>query len=700
MTIKIKKINLEIHKFHLFIIAITILKIILMGLFSSDYQNKMFMPFTESFIDSVFNNQYINPYEYYYVHNLIPSFPYPTLMLLIECVGNIGIYMISNVPLFFENLMFKLPSLIFDFLGLYYLIKLFPQRRKYVGVLYFASPIVIYSTYMHGQLDIIPTIFLLGALYYLIENKIDYNKFKSIIMLSAALLCKLHILAVVPVIFLYILKRDNLFEAIKYIMLVLLITIIGMLPFMSQGFINSVIFNNEQGALTQVYFSFHDIKIYLPILAVLYVYLKEFNFSNINKDLLISFCGVLFAVFLVLTPAMPGWYVWVVPFVTTFFININENKYKSLTIYVMLNGLYLIYFIFFHSTENVDLYFLNSTLENIKIKSELLRNITFTLLTGLLGYTTYLMYQLGLKSNSLYKRRNLPFTIGIAGDSGSGKSTFLTLIENILGINNLLFIEGDGDHKWERGEDMWNKFTHLNPKANYLYRQAMDIETLRTGTYVKRVEYDHDTGKFSHQHKIKPKKFIILCGLHSLYLPQMRKNLDLKVYMDSDENLRRYWKIQRDTKYRGYTKEKIIEQIEKRMSDAEKYIIPQKDYADLIIHYFDKKLLNCYEDNHIVNISLKLTLSSAINLELIIQSLKEYDVFIKYDYSEDLKKQTIIFDGENLDNKNIDFNRIANDIIPQLDEITRETLKYENNITGIIELMVLVLISNKMQGDI
>lgn len=699
MTIKIKKLNLELHNFHLFIIGITILKIILMGLFSSDYQNKMFMPFVNHFVSS-FSEGYINPYEYYYVNNLIPSFPYPPLMLLIESIGGVCVNVFSSASLIIRNIIFKLPNLFFDFWGLYYLMKLFPQRRKYVGVLYFASPIIIYSTYMHGQLDIIPTIFLLGAIYYLTENKIEYKDLKFIVMLSAALLTKLHILAVVPVIFLYILKKENWIKTIKYISFVIIITTIGMLPFMSNGFMQSVIFNNEQGVLTQIYYPFNGVKIYLPILAVLCVYLKEFNFSNINKDLLISFCGVLFAVFLVLTPAMPGWYVWIVPFVTSFFINVNENKYKSLAIYVFLNGLYLLYYIFFHSTQNVDLYLLNINLEIIKSQSDILRNITFTLLTGLLGYTTFLMYQLGLKSNSLYKRRNLPFTIGIAGDSGSGKSTFLKLIENILGLNNLLFIEGDGDHKWERGEEMWKKFTHLNPKANYLYRQALDIETLRTGTYVKRVEYDHDTGKFTKEHKIRPKKYIVMCGLHSLYLPQMRKNLDLKIYMDSDEKLRRFWKIQRDTNHRGYTKEKIVEQIEQRMPDAKKYIIPQKEYADLVIHYFDKNLLNCFVENHYVDLSMKLTLSSAVNLEPIIQELSNYDVSIKYDYSEDLRKQTIIFDGENLKNRNIDFDKIANDIIPQLDEITGQSLECDDNLHGIIELMVLVLISNKMQGDI
>ena len=68
-----------------------------------------------------------------------------------------------------------------------------------------------------------------------------------------------------------------------------------------------------------------------------------------------------------------------------------------------------------------------------------------------------------------------------------------------------------------------------------------------------------------------------------MYLPQTRKYLDLKIYMDIDEQLRRYWKIQRDMKHRGYSEQKILQQVEERMQDAEKYIYPQRDYADMRI---------------------------------------------------------------------------------------------------------------------
>jgi uridine kinase len=64
--------------------------------------------------------------------------------------------------------------------------------------------------------------------------------------------------------------------------------------------------------------------------------------------------------------------------------------------------------------------------------------------------------------------------IGVGGDSASGKSTMLGLIKLLLN-EKLIDLEGDGDHKWERGDDNWNVFSHLNPKGNFLYKQASDI---------------------------------------------------------------------------------------------------------------------------------------------------------------------------------------------------------------------------------
>lgn len=698
MIFKWNNHTIEVHKFYVWIAAITFLKIILMGTFSSDYENKMFIPFVNTFFEQIGTKEW-NPYNYYFINNLTPSFPYPPIMLFIESIGGIWLYIFPNMPIFFINLIFKIPNLVFDFLGLYLLVNLFPSKRKYVAVLYFSSPIILYAVYMHGQLDIIPMILLVASIYYLVSSKYN-NILISALLLALALGSKLHILAILPVICIFLLRRDGIKKMIEFCFIAFVGLLVIILPFWCKGFTQYVLLNSEQSVLTKIYFSFGDVKIYLPIIAVAIIYFIAFSMNIINKELLMSFCGLLFAVFLGLCPPMPGWYVWIVPFVTLFFINLNESKYKTIAIYLSLNGLYLIYFVLFHQKDYVDLYYFNKDLSYLKINNEMLSNICFTLLVGTLTYTIFLMFRLGVVSNSLYKRRNLPFTIGVAGDSGTGKSTLIDSLEQALGKNNLLLIEGDGDHRWERGEKEWDEYTHLNPKANYIYRQAEDMRILRNGSAVKRVEYDHETGRFTEARKIKPKKYILLCGLHSLYLPQMRKNMDLMIYMDTDETLRRYWKIQRDIGHRGYLTEGILKQIDDRMLDAVKYIYPQRGYADIVIKYFDKNLMDCCVDNYKVSISLGITLSAAVNIEPIIRELELCDLHADYDYSDDLRYQTLMFDGEELIKSKIQFTKIALLNIPQLDEITRETFDNADNIHGLIKLFVVSVISHKMQGEI
>lgn len=682
-------------KYYMFVAGIMVIKIILMGLCSSDYQNKLFEPFVSDFVTNGGN-----VYQRFWANGKLNAFPYPAMMLLIESIGMFFIKLFGITNLFLKNVLFKLPSFILDFIGLKVLISFRPEKRRYIAVFYYASPIVIYSVYMHGQLDLIPMVFLVIALSFLMSKKDIRSRYLfGVIFTVAALLCKFHILAVLPIIFLYIQKHDNLKCALGYMTGVIIGGIAGVIPVWSEGFKSIVLFNTEQNVLTKVIFDFGVRQLYIPIIAVLFIYLLAFKLNYMNRELFLNFCGIVFAVFLAFCPPMPGWYVWIVPFSASFFAFINPEKYKNIAVYVGLNGIYLLYFLFFHNRGMVDLYIWEKSFEKYKYDNSVIANGIFTILSGLLIYLIISMYQLGVASNNLYKRRNIPFTIGIAGDSGTGKSSFIDIVEKGLGVLNLLYIEGDGDHKWERGNRFWDEYTALNPKANYLYRQAKDLLELRSGSAVRRVEYDHSTGKFTKPKRFSSKKFVILCGLHALYLPQTRKHLDLKIYMDSDETLRRYWKIQRDTTKRGHSKEAVLKSIEERLPDAVKFIYPQKQYADLIVKYYDKNLVDCMAENYNVRLSVQLMLSATVDIESLVNELRAYGIMAEYDYSVDLENQYVTLDADNLEEISLPIESIAERVIPQLDEITRENLDENINAKdGVIILFLLLLISNKMQG--
>ena len=271
-----------------------------------------------------------------------------------------------------------------------------------------------------------------------------------------------------------------------------------------------------------------------------------------------------------------------------------------------------------------------------------------------------------------------------------GKTTLLNNIESILG-NKLLQLEGDGEHKWERGDENWTKYTHLDPKANHIHKQAEAIYELKLNNSIKRSDYDHDTGKFTELNLVKPKEFIAISGLHPFYLPKLRKVIDLKIYLDTNEELRRHWKIIRDIKKRGYSVEKILEQIESRIADARKYIYPQKDFADLIISYFSINKFILGDEKENIKLGLKITLDANVHIEDILNRLNCQFI---WDYNDDLNTQFIEFIEEPL----VSYKNIAMDTIINIDEIIPlGGIVWKVGYEGLIQLILLKMISEKLR---
>ena len=261
----------------------------------------------------------------------------------------------------------------------------------------------------------------------------------------------------------------------------------------------------------------------------------------------------------------------------------------------------------------------------------------------------------------------------------------------ILG-SKLLQIEGDGEHKWERGNENWSKFTHLDPKANHIHKQADAIHELKHNHVIFRSEYDHSTGTFTKPAKVEPREFIAISGLHPFYLPKLRKIIDLKIYLDTDETLRQHWKIIRDTKMRGYSKAKILEQIEERDEDTHRYIYPQKAFADLIIKFFALDKIELGNEAQKINMGLKITLDANIHVEELLKYLQSPYV---WDYNEDLRTQFI----ELLEEPTSDYAKIALTLVPNIDEIVAVEPQWQMGYQGFIQLIVLVMISEKLKEE-
>jgi uridine kinase len=210
--------------------------------------------------------------------------------------------------------------------------------------------------------------------------------------------------------------------------------------------------------------------------------------------------------------------------------------------------------------------------------------------------------------------------IAISGDSGSGKTTLMKYLQQIYG-NNAIQFETDRYHKWERGNENYKTYTHLNPFSNHLEVMNSDVYNLKIGNDIFQVDYDHDTGKFTGKQQIVSKDNVILCGLHTLYSNKINQILDLKIFMDTDRQLIKSWKIKRDILKRGYSKEQITKQIQDRENDYYEFIDHQKKNADIIVRFY----------------RVKDSLCKLVKCQLIIQNdyffKKISSILIKYNYS-------------------------------------------------------------------
>ena len=116
-------------------------------------------------------------------------------------------------------------------------------------------------------------------------------------------------------------------------------------PFWGSGFVNMVIFNKEQSVIDNVYIEYGSARLLLCVLVLLFIYFQAFHINQMNRDLLISMTGLLFSVFLAFVPAMPAWFIWVVPFFMLYLAGLSVNRGKMVMVYGFFNLLYLLYYL-------------------------------------------------------------------------------------------------------------------------------------------------------------------------------------------------------------------------------------------------------------------------------------------------------------------------------------------------------------------
>lgn len=178
-----------------------------------------------------------------------------------------------------------------------------------------------------------------------------------------------------------------------------------------------------------------------------------------------------------------------------------------------------------------------------------------------------------------------PTMLGIAGDSASGKTTLTKGLVAALGEDRSTGLCVDDYHRYDRVERKELPFTPLHPDCNYVGVMEQHLQLLATGHSVLKPVYDHSNGSLVRPELVEPKDYVIVEGLLPLHTKLTQACFDTTVFLGPPEEIRREWKVARDTTKRGYEDQQVLAELDKREPESEAYIRPQKSVADIVISF-------------------------------------------------------------------------------------------------------------------
>ncbi len=178
-----------------------------------------------------------------------------------------------------------------------------------------------------------------------------------------------------------------------------------------------------------------------------------------------------------------------------------------------------------------------------------------------------------------------PIILGVVGDSAAGKTTITRGLVRLLGEDQVTHVATDDYHKYDRTQRAEREITPLNPECNYIDIMTQHLRHLRDGDPILKPVYVHSDGTFGAPVYVQPQAFTIIEGLLAYSTDDLLASFDVRVYLAPPEELRRRWKVQRDTSRRGYTTDQVLAELDKREPDSAQFIRPQEPSADMVIAF-------------------------------------------------------------------------------------------------------------------
>ena len=177
--------------------------------------------------------------------------------------------------------------------------------------------------------------------------------------------------------------------------------------------------------------------------------------------------------------------------------------------------------------------------------------------------------------------------IGICGGTGSGKTTVANKIVDSVGRANVVFLQQDAYYR-----DLGDMPLEVKRHLNFDHPDALDndllinhLRTLKAGESIDQPVYDYSTHSRTNQKRhIDPRPVIIVEGILVFVSAELRSLMDMKVFVDTDADIRFIRRLQRDLEERGRSAKSVMDQYQTTVRPMHlQFVEPSKRYADVII---------------------------------------------------------------------------------------------------------------------
>lgn len=603
------------------------------------------------------------------------SFPYGIVMYFsYKIPAAVGYYLdtLWNSDIFLR-LSFGVSSLFFDLgtlIGIAFISKKY--SIKTLLLFYWCSPVVIYILYWHGQLDIVPIFLLIICIALMhIEKPIG-----SGIFMGLAILAKSSMLISLPFLIIYYLRNKRITNQLplNLIPLGFLLLINSFIYFKSYGFNEMVIQSPESSKLLFLDIGYGgELKLFLlPLIFILILY-TFWRLERITLDLLCISIGIGFFSILILLPPSPGWFLWIVPFLTLYQIRTEENySFSSLPFYIF----FIAYYILYASGASINYLDIDLNQPNFKyfsFQKDIFKSLIFTGLQTSSLLLSLKMYQFGIWRNNYYAGIRGKLAIGFVGNKNQIIQDIINSLKKIL-VNEWIVNLSTENYRKFNSQDPMNKILKINDQKIFnLINFSKDFFNIINKRNIENASNNFNDINILNGRYLENNNIVFVSGFNSLDIKRIRDRLNLKISLElinPSQNSR------------------IL--LNQKLKDLS---LPHNNEFDLSIFYAKNNGSKYISDKNSYE-QLYISMANGFFHEKLVRNLIALSSLrVDVEQSSNLEKVHLVIDG---DISSEDILVISKNMIINSEDLIFFGTKWSEGMQGIIELVITIHIADLM----